>query len=29
MTRRGLRPHPAREAILDTMRQYGKPISPS
>lgn len=29
MTRRGLRPHPARDAILDTMRQYGKPISPS
>jgi hypothetical protein len=29
MTRRGLRSHPARDAILDTMRQYGKPISPT
>ena len=27
--RRTPKPHPAREAILDVMRQYGKPISPT
>jgi hypothetical protein len=29
MTRRALRPHPARDAILDVMRRYGEPISPT
>lgn len=29
MSARGLRRHPARDAILDAMRQYGGPISPS
>lgn len=28
MSRRALRPHPAREQILDVMRQHGAPISP-
>lgn len=29
MSPRVLRPHPARDAILDAMRQYGRPISPT
>lgn len=29
MTRRVLRPHLARDAILDAMRQHGEPISPT
>lgn len=29
MSPRVLRPHPARDAVLDAMRQYGKPISPT
>jgi DNA-binding transcriptional ArsR family regulator len=28
MSRRTLRPHPAREQILDVMRRHGAPISP-
>jgi hypothetical protein len=28
MSPRSLRPHPARDAILDTMHQHGAPISP-
>lgn len=28
MSRRVLRPHPARDAILDVMRRHGEPISP-
>lgn len=27
--RRTLRPHPTRDAIVDTMRSYGRPISPT
>jgi DNA-binding transcriptional ArsR family regulator len=27
--RRSLRPHPTRDAIVDTMRSYGRPISPT
>ena len=27
--RASLRPHPARDQILDVMRSYGKPISPT
>jgi DNA-binding transcriptional ArsR family regulator len=27
--RKALRPHPARDQILDVMRSYGKPISPN
>jgi Helix-turn-helix domain len=28
VTPRSLRPHPARDAILDAMRQHGAPMSP-